>query len=341
MRAANLVMQWIKNDIHTIDTSVISAIDKFAEKSLKKDNFGEISQMVSKELYSMARFSPFADKEKERIVSSIPREIPIFGLQNLQPHEILFCGDSKTIAEQITIMEFEIYSRIGRTELISQKWAKEKYQVMARNVNFLVQRSDKLSHFVATSILLQKKLKDRTKMLVRCIRVAQALADLHNFNGMMGILMGLTLSSVQRLKHTWSKLPPKCDLLYKQLAMYQDPSNSFKNYREAMKQTIAPCLPYFTLSLSDLTFMDEGNPDLIEVEDTILINFPKHQLVHRTLKILQQFQATKYELFAREPLYTFLFQMSGLEEKELHTLSLEREARGVLLRELEAKDKRE
>jgi len=80
-----------------------------------------------------------------------------------------------------------------------------------------------------------------------------------------------------------------------------------------------------TLSLSDLTFMDEGNPDLIDVGDTTLINFPKHQLVHRTIKQLQQYQATKYELFAREPLYTYLYQMPGLEEIELFVLSLERE----------------
>jgi len=341
MRVANVLLQWIKNDLHTIDSAVLNSIDKFAEKSLKKDNFSEIYQMIHKELHTTGRFAPLTEKEKERFQLTAPKEIPIFGLQNLQPYEILLCGDSKTIAEQITIMEFDIYSRIGRTELISQKWAKDKYQVLARNVNYLVQRSDKLSHFVATSILLQKKLKDRTKMLVRCIRVAQALTDLHNFNGLMGILMGLTLSSIQRLKHTWSKLPPKYDLLYKQLAVYQNPSNSFKNYRDAIKQASAPCLPYLTLSLSDLTFMDEGNPDLIEVDDAKLINFPKHQLVHRTIKQLQQHQVTKYELFAREPLFTFLYQMPGLEEKELYVLSLEREPRGVLLRELEAKDKKE
>jgi len=174
-------------------------------------------------------------------------------------------------------------------------------------------------------------------MLVRCIRVAQALADLHNFNGLMGVLMGLTLSSIQRLKHTWSKLPPKYDLLYKQLALYQDPSNSFKNYRDGLKVASTPCLPYFTVSLSDLTFMDECNPDWIEVDDTKLINFPKHQLVHRTIKQLQQYQATKYELFAREPLYTYLYQMPGLEEKELFVLSKTRTTWGTV----EPKDKKE
>jgi len=126
MRVANVVVQWIKADLHAIDPSILSYINKFAEKELKKDNFVEISQMIHKELYNTGRFAPFSEKEKERFVLTPPKDIPVFGLLNLQPYEILLCGDSKTIAEQITIMEFDIYSRIGRTELISQKWAKDK-----------------------------------------------------------------------------------------------------------------------------------------------------------------------------------------------------------------------
>jgi len=173
-------------------------------------------------------------------------------------------------------------------ELISQKWAREKYQILARNVSTLVQRSDRLAHFVATSILLQKRLKDRAKVLASCIRIAAALQELNNFNGLMGILMGLTLSSVQRLKHTWARANQKYEPMYKQLTLTQDPSNSFKNYRESVKQAGSQCVPYFTLFLSDLTFMDEGNPDLLNVDNNLLINFPKHEMLFRTIKNMEK-----------------------------------------------------
>jgi len=233
-------------------------------------------------------------------------------------------------------MEFEIFSRINRSELISQKWSKEKYQVLARNVTALVQRSDRLSHFVASSILFQKRLKDRAKVLIKVIRVAQALADLRNYNGLMGVLMGLTLSSVSRLKHTWSKLPQKYDLSYRTLAMYQDPSNSFKFYRDGLKVAGNTCVPYLCMFLSELTFMEEGScSDIIDIGDYKLINFPRYYIIHRTIKQLQHFQVAKYELELKQPLFTYLYHMSGLEEKELYTLSLEREPRGITLRELE------
>jgi len=157
----------------------------------------------------------------------------------------------------------------------------------------------------------------------------------------MGVLMGLTLSSISRLKHTWSKLTDKTDLMYKNLTNYQNPTNSFKCYRESITAAIPPCLPYLCMYLSDLTFMDEGNPDFINVGDLKLINFPKHYLVHSTIKKVQQYQSGKYDIEAREPLYSFLYQLPGLEEKELYAFSLEREPRDVTLRDLELRDKKD
>lgn len=266
--------------------------------------------------------------------------MPVYGIQAVKPYEILLASDSKVIAEQITLLEFEIYRRISfKTELLSQRWAKEKCQILARNVSSLVLRSDRLAHFVASSILFQKKLKDRAKVLAACIRIATALAELKNYNGLMGILMGLTLSSVQRLRHTWDKLNPKYDPIYKQVSICQDPSNSFKNYREDIKQAGPTAIPYFTLYLSDLTFMDEGNPDSLCLDETPLINFPKHQMVFRTMKGLEKYQQSKFSLEKKEPYYTLLHHMPGLDEKELYQLSLEREPRGITIRDLEIREK--
>jgi len=130
-------------------------------------------------------------------------------------------------------------------------------------------------------------------------------------------------------------------MLYKSLALFQDPSNSFKCYRDNLKIAGNVCVPYMCMYLSDLTFMEEGNPDFVNVDENKLINFPKHYLVQRTIKQVQQYQAIKYDLEVKQPQYTFLYHMPGLEEKELFALSLEREPRDITLRELEFKDKKE
>lgn len=339
IRSAHFVVQWLKNDIWTIDPQVLECIDKFSEKTLKREALSDVSIIIKRELDTQV-FTTFGEKDRV-IPKDPPASLVLYGLIGHLPYEVFLSADPKSIAEQITLMEFDIYSRILRSELLNQRWSKEKYQFLSKNVTSLVQRSDKLSHFIASIILYQKKLRDRKKILTRVIRVAQALLELHNFNGLMGVLMGLTLSSISRLKHTWSKLTDKTVLMYKNLTNYQNPANSFKCYRESIVTAQPPCLPYLCMYLSDLTFMDEGNPDFINVGDLKLINFPKHFLVYSTIKKVQQYQSGKYDIDQREPLYTLLYQLPGLEEKELYALSLEREPRDVTLRDLELRDKKD
>lgn len=60
------------------------------------------------------------------------------------------------IAEQLTRIGSEAYNRITPSELINLKWSKDKLKVLARNVVDMISQPNMLSHFVATSILLQK-----------------------------------------------------------------------------------------------------------------------------------------------------------------------------------------
>ena len=134
--------------------------------------------------------------------------------------------------------------------------------------------------------------------------------------------------------------------------MHQDPASSFKFLREQIKGAGSSAIPYvyvfgpFIRScdliyfrsgtyLSDLTFMDEGNPDFINVDNNKLINFPKHHLIMRTIKQLLANQSSKsFDLAPKEPLFTFLYAVPSLNEKELYELSLEREPRDSQMKDL-------
>jgi hypothetical protein len=110
------------------------------------------------------------------------------------PHALVLEFDEKIIAEQLTLIEFDIYKNIkprygegkgkwkegeeggrrgmkggreqGRTlhlrnltsitrELLGQAWTKEKQQCISRNVVDLIQRANYVSYWVASSILFQ------------------------------------------------------------------------------------------------------------------------------------------------------------------------------------------
>jgi len=152
---------------------------------------------------------------------------------------------------------------------------------------------------------------------------------MHNYNSLMGILVGLGQASVDRLKMTWGRIHTKHLETYRLLQQYFNPGNSFKFLREKLKSS-GNALPYMGCVLGDLTFMDEGNPNYITEDNVRLINFPKLHLINRSITEIHQYQKSRFSMNLKEPVYTFLQQMPVLQDpRELHALSLEREPRQI------------
>ena len=70
--------------------------------------------------------------------------------------------------------------------------------------------------------------------------------------------------------------------------------------------------------LTDLTFIEDGNPDNIDGQ----INFKKREMIHGTIQEIQLYQTTLYPFPPVEPIYTFLTDLPYCGEKELFDVSL-------------------
>lgn len=66
-----------------------------------------------------------------------------------------------------------------------------------------------------------------------------------------------------------------------------DHSRNFHDYRVALKRCNLPTLPFLGLFLTDLTFIDDGNPD---IRNNKLINFDKYAKTWKTISSLQRYQ---------------------------------------------------
>ncbi len=58
-------------------------------------------------------------------------------------------------------------------ELMNQAWNKQKYKYLAPNVLCMIDHFNKLSKFVASSIVTTVKLRDRTALFAKYIEIAQ------------------------------------------------------------------------------------------------------------------------------------------------------------------------
>jgi len=157
------------------------------------------------------------------------------------------------------------------------------------------------------------------------ISVAKCLVDLKNFNSLMGVLAGLGLVAVSRLKNTFGALPKKSNEKLRRLAQFQDPAGGFRFLRNHIKENGA-VLPYLGIYLSDLVNIDE-NTELVEISGRNFINFYKHQLISKSIITVLQFATASLGLEKQQPYFTFLYDLPHLTENELYKMSLEREPR--------------
>jgi hypothetical protein len=87
------------------------------------------------------------------------------------------------------------------------------------------------------------------------------------------------------------------ELPAKSLAKWEEIRTLFKvdrnslNFREVLKKTICPCIPYLGLFLGDLTFMEDGNPGMGGPNGS-LINLQKRRMIADRIKWIQQYQQT-------------------------------------------------
>jgi hypothetical protein len=244
----------------------------------------------------------------------------------------LFDVDDEEIARQITLMDFEIYSSIKLSELLNQSWNKPKLRHRSPNVIRMINRFNEMSQWVASSILRQEKIRDRTRIMAKFIRIADyLLKPLNNFNTTMAILAGLNGAAVHRLKHTREDVPPKITQAYTDMQHALDSNQSYKSYRNLISHSNPPCIPYLGVYLTDLTFIEDGNPDFIDLNGRKLINFTKRKYIYDVIAKVERYQFTSYNL---QPVYQIACLLQNpvrehMDEDKQFKVSLLREPRNV------------
>lgn len=102
-----------------------------------------------------------------------------------------------------------------------------------------------------------------------------------------------------------------------------DPSKNFALYREALTSISGPCIPFLGVYLTDLTFIEDGNPDFMKRgidnhgEQNRLINYAKRMKTADVLLEIQKFQSIPYALTSVPELQEYL--KFSLDDAPMHT----------------------
>ncbi|KKY33181.1 hypothetical protein UCDDA912_g06851 [Diaporthe ampelina] len=202
--------------------------------------------------------------------------------------------DPLEIARQITAKQMGIFCSILPGELLGSQWMK-KGGVGSPNVKALTALSTELSNLVAENILHYNEVKKRAAVIKQWIKIAHQCLELNNYDALMAIICSLNSSTITRLRKTWDVVSPKRREMLKALQAIVEPAQNHKALRARLADHVPPCLPFQGMFLTDLTFVDIGNPATKQLQgedgnDMTVVNFDKHTRTAKIIGDLQRFQ---------------------------------------------------
>lgn len=210
--------------------------------------------------------------------------------------------DALELARQLTLKESALFQAIAPEDLLQT--GKRKVP----SLTAMSTLSNRITGWVADSILDETDPKRRASLLKFFIKLAARCLELNNFSTLFALLAGLNSSTILRLKKTWDALAPKYRHLMDRLRVFIEHSRNHREYRNRLKEATLPALPFLGLILTDITFTSDGNqnyrPSVVDPE-VKLINFDKYIKLGRIASEFERFQ-TPYNFAVVADVQTWL-----------------------------------
>lgn len=341
LRVAVVIRSWINMKWNEVPPNLQRKVLSFISTTLKKD-IPQLAEKLLQDIQKCEKSGHFHgsghDKQREDLVSI---EVPEGGQS---ASRLCLNFSLSEIARQLCLIDWSFFKNVSATGLLKQAWSNPKLQYRAYHVIEMITRSNEVSMWVATNILMTPDLNRRVKVIETFIKIAENLKIMANFQGMMGFVAGLNISAVTRLHKTWAVVDKHLVKNLEDLQTLMHPSNSSKLYRAAHKEATSrgPCIPYLYIWLScgiqfllltlfllylsaiplrDLTFTEDGNPNFLQ-DNKNLINFYKQEVIADIIRTFQLNLQPPYTFPKVEPLHTFLSQLYILSESQLFQISL-------------------
>ena len=162
------------------------------------------------------------------------------------------------IAEQITLLQFNLFKKIHPRECLKQAWKnKDRKHIDAPNITQYIDAFNRLTKWIQSSILVASDVKTRGKTIKKWVKVEEELYKLRNFQALCAVYCGLASSPIYRLKDAWSYVPKKHITQHEDIRVIMKSTGNWKNLRSLQLQTHPPMLPYFGMFAQDMIVIEE------------------------------------------------------------------------------------
>ncbi|KAJ2906212.1 RasGEF domain-containing protein [Zalerion maritima] len=296
-RVVNILKSWFDTfwmeDQSEESKQLIRDVYNFAKDTVKSTETPGAAQLMSLLDQRLSGKESGAKRMVQNISGNAPAPIMPKNMKKLKFLDI----DVTEFARQLTIIESRLYAKIKPTECLNKTWQKkvgENDPEPAPNVKDLILHSNQMTNWVAEMILAQMDVKKRVVVIKHFVSVAEKCRQLNNFSTLTSIISALGTAPIARLKRTWDQVTQRTQGVLENMRKLMASTKNFGEYRETLHASNPPCIPFFGVYLTDLTFIEDGIPSIIK--KTTLINFAKRAKTAEVIRDIQQYQATPYSL---------------------------------------------
>ncbi|RWA07895.1 hypothetical protein EKO27_g7202 [Xylaria grammica] len=296
-RIVNILKSWFENfwmeELNEESIQIIRDVLKFAEHTLPATETPGSSSLCA----VLQAHLTGQEVSKKRLVQTLANNIPAPIMpKNMKKLKFLDI-DVTEFARQLTIIESKLYAKIKPSECLNKTWQKKVTDgepEPAPNVKALILHSNQMTNWVAEMILAQMDVKKRVVVIKHFVSVADKCRGMNNFSTLTSIISALTTAPIARLKRTWDQVPARTNTVLESMRRLMASTRNFAEYREALHTTNPPCIPFFGVYLTDLTFIEDGIPSILK--KTNMINFAKRAKTAEVIRDIQQYQNAPYSL---------------------------------------------
>ncbi|KAG4306253.1 hypothetical protein PORY_000241 [Pneumocystis oryctolagi] len=297
--------------LHKYLPQVSSRFDELVNKISSKTSQNTHSTNISRKVYNLSNKSMHSDLSIPPVIISknLRTQLRTASFEDNPDSFSIIDFDPLEIARQLTLKESKLFCSILPEELV--KLGTSRKANASTTVKAMAALSTDIAGWVVESILSQNDIKKRAAVMKQWIKIGNKCLELSNYNTLMAIVSALNSSTISRLKKTWNALSTKSKNIFENLRSITDYSRNYAVYRSRLKEHFPPCLPFLGLILTDITFIEEGNPSYRSFKNSSalhpiqLINYDKYIKIYSIISKLQQFQVP-YKLEFVEGLQTWI-----------------------------------
>ena len=170
LRTCIVLKYWMETRFFDFDDQLLVQLESFLKEVIAPVNEEMASRLMKTLESNIENFHQIF--ESESLITFTPQLVEKYFNRKVTQAALFMGFPASVIAEQLTIVDCEMFRNVEAVGFLNQSWIKPKLQYRALALVNFIERLDKYSFWTASLIVLQDTKATRLEMLRRIIEIA-------------------------------------------------------------------------------------------------------------------------------------------------------------------------